>query len=101
MSTKTSRLARRYEIAQRRMQSGVAADQAIKPETGKASRVGINTALSDHAALALLLIDKGVITRTEYLAAIGNEMEKEVQRYEKHLSDRVGKPVSLGPCGSD
>jgi hypothetical protein len=49
----------------------------------------------DHAALAKLLIDKGLITEQEYLCAIADAMEAEKARYEKHLSNLLGKTITL------
>lgn len=57
----------------------------------KSLRVATNAAMSDHSALAELLIAKGIITRDEYDAAITQHMAKEVDRYER----RIGNGVSL------
>jgi hypothetical protein len=67
-----------------------------EPETGpKKLRVGINTAMSDGAALAKLLIDKGIITELEYAVAIRDGMRREVEGYKKWFADR-GMPVDFG-----
>jgi hypothetical protein len=90
----------RYESALHAMQSGVAMemndpDRASATEP-KHLRVGINAAMADHAGLVTLLIEKGVFTMEEYLAAICGSMEQEKKRYEKSLSAKLGKIVSLG-----
>ena len=59
-------------------------------------RVGINAALANCAALAALLIAKGVFTRREYLTALCAEMRKEVTRYEAKLSKATGKKITCG-----
>jgi len=92
----------RYLIAAHAMQSGVkmmmnythpeaqTADDAIDPDTGpKHLRVGVNTAMSDHGALVMLLIDKGIITRDDYDAAIADSMEREVHNYEKEIEKAI------------
>jgi hypothetical protein len=91
----------RHQVAQRRMQSGVKAEQdCYGPEPAKHLRVGINTALVDLAALARLLVRKGVITEAEYAAALAESMEEEVRRYEAHLSVKLGLgSVKLDPAG--
>ena len=93
---------RRHAAAQRRMQSGVAADMATggAPENKKHLRVGLNTALVDHASLTRLLMAKGLISEEEYAEAIAEGMEAEVRRFEELLSKRTGRSVSLGEAGS-
>lgn len=78
---------RSYENAQHAMQTGVAAMlvRGTKECDPKHLRVGINTAMSDHAALASLLIAKGVITHDEYVAAITHRMNAEAESYETQL----------------
>lgn len=90
----------RWEAAAHAMQSGVATEMQI-PERQSATepkhlRVGINTAMSDHAGLVKLLIDKGIITEAEYFKAIADQMEFEKARYEKGLSEHFGTPIKLG-----
>lgn len=88
----------RYHAAAHAMQSGVAQEMHFnpKPTEPKHLRVGINAAMVDHAGLARLLMDKGVITEAEYLAAIADAMEREKARYEKHLCDVYGLKITLG-----
>ena len=89
----------RYEKACHAMQSGVAMEMNDNPgpTTPKHLRVGINVALCDQAALARLLVQKGIITLEEYEAAITDEMEHEVERYEARIAARVGgtTPITL------
>lgn len=86
------------------MQSGVAMEQELDKNgpgaqsderTTKFLRVGINTAMCDHAALVKLLISKGIITDPEYLDAIATEMTEEVKRYERRLSERMDADITL------
>ena len=94
---------RDYHAAAHAMQSGVAAEMGQDEihgtvhaaSTPKHLRVGINAAMSDHAGLAALLIDKGLITREEYIQAITASMNDEVYRYEAELSERLGTKVTL------
>jgi hypothetical protein len=44
----------------------------------------------NDAAIARLLIGKGIITLAEYEAAVADEMEREVKRYEDRI-DSTGK----------
>lgn len=101
----------RYRAAAHAMQSGVAMEiecsapvsktfsARAEVATGSCSpkhlRVGVNAAMADHAALALLLMNKGVFTRAEYEEALATSMEAEKARYEEHLSTKLGKNVVL------
>lgn len=75
---------------------------AMEIEIGKAAtspkhlRVGINSAMCDHAALVRLLIEKGVITAEEYITEIEAELDREIARYEERLSEHFGKTITLG-----
>lgn len=79
------------------MQSGVAAKMNIDSgeTTPKHLRVGVNSAMVDSAAVARLLIEKGVFTKNEYVEAVTVEMEREAKRYENYLTDHYGKPITL------
>lgn len=87
----------RYHAAAHAMQSGVASEMNHnpKPTEPKHLRVGINSAMADHAALAKLLIDKGVITEDEYFEAIADGMEREQKSYEERLSEHFGTTITL------
>lgn len=94
----------RYKAALHAMQSGVAAEMgdisgvalALEDElrgsatSPKHLRVGINAAMSDHAALVRLLIAKGLFTMEEYEKELADEMEREKARYEARLSEQHG-----------
>lgn len=87
----------RYEAACHAMQSGVAMEMNIRPQPTepKHLRVGVNAAMADHAALARLLVAKGVFTEAEYLKEIADEMEREKVRYETALSTHFSKKITL------
>ena len=87
----------RYDAACHAMQSGVAAEHGRGSNDGspKHLRVGINSAFVGNAAIARLLIEKGVFTLAEYTAAQADEMEREVRRYEERLSAAMGTTVTL------
>jgi hypothetical protein len=87
----------RYHAACHAMQSGVAMEMNYLPEPTqpKHLRVGVNSALCDNSALALLLVAKGVITLDEYHKALADQMEAEVYSYENRLAERIGSRVHL------
>ena len=89
----------RYTAAAHAMQSGVAMEMELPGRSSatepKHLRVGINSAMVDSAALAQLLITKGVINEAEYMEAIATAMEREAARYESELSQRLGTNVTL------
>ena len=74
------------------MQSGVAMKMNYEPAetTPKHLRVGVNSAMVEHSALAALLMRKGVITEDEYLAALADGMEHEAELYRQWLQRRIG-----------
>ena len=84
------------------MQSGVAMmmNRDGGPQSGETSpkhlRVGVNSAMCDHAALARLLISKGIITEEEYMQGIMDEMAREVERYEKKIGGDGSLKIKLG-----
>lgn len=88
----------RYHKALHAMQSGVNAEMQLgiaKDTTPKHLRVGVNSAMIESAALALLLIEKGVITELEYFRALAKAAEREQASYEKSLSAATGKRITL------
>lgn len=92
------RLRDEYLVLCHAMQTGVKYDhETSKADDGspKHLRVGVNVAMSDHAALVQLLLLKGVITEVEYYTAMVEGMRGEVRRYEALLSRRTGVPVTL------
>ena len=90
-----------YKSLVHAMQSGVAMkmNKDGGPESGETSpkhlRVGVNSAMCDHTALVRLLIKKGLFTEAEYFDEIKDEMKREVERYEKTLSEQYGINVRL------
>ena len=88
----------RYERAVHAVQSGVKIEMESKvseAHTPKHLRVGVNAAMIEHSALALLLINKGIITRAEYLAALADSAEAERDRYEQRLTQHFGTKITL------
>ena len=87
----------RYLAACHAMQTGVAIEMQItpKPTSPKHLRVGVNSALVANAAIARLLIAKGVFTLEEHEKAAADEMELEKIRYKMHLENQLGRPVEL------
>jgi hypothetical protein len=87
----------RYFAALHAMQSGVALQLEHNPSGGspKHLRVGVNSAKVEHAALAKLLIDKGIITEAEYTEALAEMMEREVRMYEDELTRMYGGQTKI------
>lgn len=85
----------RYAYAAKQMQTGV--EFTMGPgTTPKHLRVGVNSAMSEHAGLAWLLIKKGLISREEYLRSIADRMEEEAERLRQEIEARnPGSKVSL------
>lgn len=80
----------RYMRAMHAMQSGVAALMPSKETEPKHLRVGVNSALIDSAAVASLLIAKGVFTEDEYLEALALTAERDVATYTQLVRERYG-----------
>ena len=91
-------LRNRYMALAHAMQAGVAMEMNywLSPTDPKHLRVGVNAVMSDHGGLVTLLIKKGLITEQEYMEEIVAAMEREKLAYEARISERVGKPVTLG-----
>lgn len=88
----------RYLAAAHAMQSGVAGTLQLVGDSSaspKHLRVGVNSAMSNMAGIARLLIEKKVITELEYAVAIADEMEREKERFEAQLTKALGRPVKL------
>lgn len=77
----------RYESALHSMQTGVAMlmNYDGKETSPKHLRVGVNSALIDSAALAKILIDKGIITEEEYYASLADFAEADAASYQEKL----------------
>lgn len=74
-----------YEQAMHGVQSGVAYEMANggAATEPKHLRTGINSAMVNDAALARLLIAKGIITEGEYVEEVRLEANRELLRYER------------------
>lgn len=96
-SPELEELRRRYFAAAHAMQSGVAFMMSYdrKQTDPKHLRVGINGALCDQGGLVTLLIRKGLITEEEYLQAILQSMEAEVERYKADLVAATGGKTKI------
>ena len=92
-----ARVAERYEAAAHAVQTGVAFELERDPSSGtpKHLRVGVNLAMVYQAALANLMIAKGIITEAEYTEAIADETDKEADRYEEIVRSYLGPGVTL------
>lgn len=93
------------------MQSGVAfLEQADWERSGvprvvstelKHLRVGVNSAKTETAAIAQLLIAAGIFTGDDYIRACISQMEQEVLRCQDLLNKRYpGANIRLGEAGS-
>lgn len=82
----------RWHRAAHAVQSGVLLDELASDAslTAKHLRTGLNCIMSDHGALAYLLIRKGVITEEEYLSAIADQLEQEKRVYEAKHGVKLG-----------
>ncbi len=60
-------------------------------------RTGNNLRACDHAALAHLLIEKGVITTAEYEAALLKELRREKTDYETRLTEAMRQQPGTSP----
>jgi hypothetical protein len=81
-----------YTEAAHGIQTGIAweLERGSQSATPKHLRVGVNLAMSDHAGLVRLLIEKGIFTEEEYLKAITDEANRELDRVEKTVNDEYG-----------
>ena len=83
------------------IQSGVKYDMESRPLEShntdvKHLRTGVNLGMSYHGALVVLLIEKGLFTKDEYVDKMIEFLRREVASYEKMLTERFGKPTTLG-----
>ena len=87
----------RYTAAAHAVQSGVTSLLLVHPELAedKHVRVGITSTQVTDAAVARLLIEKGIVTQDEYEHALAAEMDAEVERLEAALSAHFGTTVVL------
>lgn len=87
----------RYDAAAHAMQTGVAIEHehGSKDGTPKHLRVGVNSAQVSAAALATLLIERGVFTLEDYTSACADAMEREADEYRERVRGLLGPNVSL------
>lgn len=86
-----------YNSLAHAVQSGVKAKASYTDEetTPVSLRVGVNMAMVDSAALASLLIEKGIISEEEYLSSLEEAARQEVSRYERELSAHHNSNITL------
>lgn len=84
----------RYERAAHRVQTAIAFHPDRPRDEYKDLRTGVDLSKSDLGGLATLLIEKGIITKAEYIAAIADFAEREASTKEDELSTRYGINVS-------
>lgn len=80
----------RYHRAAHRVQTAIAFNPDRPQDQYKDLRTGLDLSKSDMAGLATLLIEKGVFTKAEYIAAIAVSAEQEAATKEDELSGRFG-----------
>jgi hypothetical protein len=85
-----AQLIERYERAAHRVQTALAYMPDHQNMTPKHMRVGIDMSKADMGGLATLLIEKGLITKEEYILAITESAEREADAYESEISGRIG-----------
>lgn len=82
-----------YRAAAHRVQTAIAFlmnDPGWKAIQPKHMRVGIDMLKAEQGGLATLLIEKGVFTKEEYVAAMTKAAEAEADSYEKMLQAVLG-----------
>jgi len=77
-----------YEEAMHGVQTGVAYEMGLPGEWERSTepkhlRTGVNSALANCAALAQLMMDKGVFTPEEYVEYLRLAANDELARYER------------------
>lgn len=79
------------------IQSGVMQEHADGSDDGspKHLRVGVINSFAAVTALVNLLIERGVFTQDEYVAATADAMENEVVSYEERLTRAHGVNIHL------
>jgi hypothetical protein len=82
----------RYEAAMHAMQTGVAYVMEKDPsETSpKHLRVGVNSSLIEQAAIAEILVEKGLLTWDEYYKKLADVAERERNSYKEHVNNLYG-----------
>jgi hypothetical protein len=90
----------RYMSALHMMQSAIAMEIGALGEKGagadaKHNRVGINSAMAEHSALAGLLIQKGLITQDEYSEAIVEGAVLEAESTVDRVREKLNLPANV------
>lgn len=90
----------RYLSAAHSIQTAVKMQIEVLGENGagadpKHLRTGLNMVMSDHAALARLLMKKGIITNDEYMQAITEGTEEEAERMAADTRKKCGLPDTV------
>lgn len=87
----------RYQRALHAVQSGVAALMHYDRDhaSPKDLRVGMNSAHISTSALTNLLIEKGIITESEYFTSLADFAEAERDTYADELTRHIGTKVNL------
>lgn len=86
-----------YLQAMHAIQTGVAfeIERGSSASSPKHLRTGLDSAMVTDAALARLLIAKGLFTEEEYAEEVRLEANREVDRYEQRIVDTYGVKVTL------
>lgn len=87
---KKARDTERYARAGHRVQTAIAFNPGRPADPYKDLRTGIDMSKADMSGLATLLIEKGVFTLEEYIAAIARSAEQEADAKEDELAIRHG-----------
>lgn len=99
LSERAAQLHTEYLKLAHAVQSGVAYQMEKDPNgaatTPKHLRVGVNMAMVEHSALALLLMKKGIITDVEYYEMLIVQATAEKEKYELVLSQMYGGSIKL------
>lgn len=91
-----------YVYHLKRVQTGVATLQqhGLSNETEpKHLRVGVNSALLDSAAIAELLMSKGIFTLDELYVVLARKTREEADKYEARCKQLIDPRIVLGPAG--
>jgi hypothetical protein len=85
----------RYRALAHAMQSGVEFYQDKTDQTPKHLRVGVNMALVDSSALAMVLMRKGLLTPAELIESLISKLEQEVAQYEAKINAQHGTGAKI------
>lgn len=86
---------KRIRDARRAIQTGIHWKAGFTRDTEATLAVQIATLTATHRALAELLIDKGLISRVEYLRSVAAELDAEVAQLQDVVSRWQGREVDL------